>query len=224
MLRGMDSLTLLTLFGIAFTASHLGLPHPPLRSALRARLGENGYLSLYSLISFGTLLPLLYLWWGARHQGPLLWSLRSPAMTHVAELLVVLGFALMLAGAVRPAPSSIASRMQNRPIRVQGLNRVTRHPVSMGIMLWALAHLLVNGWASDVVFFGSMLLTALLGALHQDARKSVDPAYAELRARTSVLPDPRGLLGLDWVSALALLAGAAGAVVLRVFHSQLFSG
>lgn len=220
----MDPLLLIAVTGLLFLVTHIALPHPPLRSALVARLGANGYLGVYSLISFATFVPFVWVWWGARHQGAVLWMLRSPPITHTVELLLIIAFALIVGGVVRPAPASIATTLQHLPVEARGLTRVTRHPMMMGMGLWALAHLLVNGWLSDVLFFGIYALTALGGAWHQDWRKSSDPAYAAVVAQTSFWPNPRGLAGLDGRSWGALAGGAGLAVLLRVFHSQLFGG
>jgi uncharacterized membrane protein len=221
----MDPLFNIALFGGLFLLTHLALPHPPLRAALVGRLGGGGYLGLYSLISFATLIPLTVSWWGARHQGPALWMLRGGPVGHAVELIVLLGFGFMVGGTMRPAPASIATQMQGLPVVAQGLTRVTRHPLMMGISLWALGHLLVNGWLSDVLFFGTMLLTAILGAMHQDHRKAAaDPAYAAVVAETSFFPNPLRLTSLDARSWGALAIGVGVGLVLRVFHGTLFGG
>ena len=95
----------------------------------------------------------------------------------------------------------------------------------MGTSLWAFGHLLVNGWLTDVVFFGTMLLTALLGVWHQDHRKAAaDPAYATIVAETSFFPNPLRLGALDARSWGAVAAGVGLGLVLRVFHARLFGG
>lgn len=221
----MDPILLIAISGAAFLITHIALPHPPIRAALVARLGGGAYLGLYSLISFATFLPLTVGWWGARHQGPALWMLRGGPVGHAVELIVLLGFGFMVGGVVRPAPASIATSMQGLPVAARGLTRVTRHPLMTGISLWALGHLLVNGWLSDVLFFGTMLLTAILGAMHQDHRKAAaDPAYAAVVAETSFFPNPARLGALDARSWGALAVGVGVGLVLRIFHTSLFSG
>ena len=41
------------------------------------------------------------------------------------------------------------------------LNKV-RHPMLMGFMVWAVAHLLVNGDLAGIILFGGLLLWALI--------------------------------------------------------------
>ena len=221
----MDPILVIALFAGLFLVTHLALPHPPLRAALVARLGAGAYLGLYSLISFATLIPLTVSWWGARHQGPVLWMLRGGPVGHAVELIVLLGFGFMVAGTVRPAPSSIATTMQGLPMEARGLSQITRHPLMMGVSLWAAGHLVVNGWLTDVLFFGTMLLTGILGAMHQDHRKAAaNPAYAAVVAETSFFPNPLRLGALDAQSWGALAAGVGVGLVLRVFHAPLFGG
>lgn len=221
----MDPILLIAALGAAFLITHLALPHPPIRAALVARLGAGAYLGLYSAISFATLIPLTMSWWGARHQGPALWMLRGGPVGHLVELLVLLGFGFIIGGVVRPAPASIATTMQGLPVKVRGLAHVTRHPLMMGISLWALGHMLVNGWASDLLFFGTMLLTALLGAMHQDHRKAAaSPDYAEVIAQTSFFPNPLRVGAVDGRSWAGFAVGLGVGLVLRVFHTSLFSG
>jgi uncharacterized membrane protein len=221
----MDPIVVITLSAALFLITHLALPHPPLRAALVARLGGRGYLGLYSLISFATLIPLTVAWWGAQHQGPALWMLRGGPVGHAVELIVLLGFGFMASGVMRPAPASLATTLQGLPVRARGLTLVTRHPLMTGISLWAFGHLLVNGWLSDVLFFGTMLLTAILGAMHQDHRKAAaDPAYAAVVAETSFFPNPLRLGALDARSWGTLAVGVGVGLVLRVFHARLFGG
>jgi uncharacterized membrane protein len=41
------------------------------------------------------------------------------------------------------------------------IQRATKHPLLAAVKLWALAHLLANGTAADVVLFGSFLIWAV---------------------------------------------------------------
>lgn len=225
----MDPLHLLVLLWAAFIGGHLVLSHPPVRGPLRARLGANGFTSLYSAMALGLFVPLVYVWWTHRHQGPMLWMLRDvPGLRHGVELLVVLGFALETAGLFQPAPGSMAFSMAGRAPELRGVSTVTRHPLFVGMSLWAIGHLLMNGWATDVAFFGGFPLMTLVGCMHQDWRKArEEPGFKEILARTSLVPFAAALRGhpvrIDGQSALGLAVGATFAVVLRVYHARLFS-
>ena len=47
------------LLGLLFVGSHFGMSHAPVRSSLVARVGEGGFLGLYSLVSAATLVLLV---------------------------------------------------------------------------------------------------------------------------------------------------------------------
>ncbi|MEO5660781.1 MAG: NnrU family protein [Polaromonas sp.] len=115
------------------------------RSAMLRRLGEKRWKGLYallSLIGFGLVV------WGfglARQQPVQLWA--PPFfMRHVAWLLTLLSFVLLAAAYV--PRNAIKSRLH--------------HPMVLGVMLWAAAHLLANGNVAHVVLFGSFGVWAAL--------------------------------------------------------------
>ena len=98
----------------------------------------------------------------------------------------------------------------------------------MAFAVFALAHLIPNGYASDVAFFGGFAAFALIGAAHQDRRKQVagPPGYADFVAATPFFPftGARTLRGLRELSRVALVAGILLALALRFFHSSWFGG
>jgi uncharacterized membrane protein len=100
----------------------------------------------------------------------------------------------------------------------------------MGIALWALSHLLLNGFVTDVVFFGGMLAFSLAGAAHQDARKRAteDERLGQFFAESSFWPFAAISAGrnrviwreLPW---FALVIGAAAAVGIYALHPWAFA-
>lgn len=68
------------------------------------------------------------------------------AMRHVAALLMLLSFVLLTATYVP------GSRLKAK----------VRHPMVLGVKVWALAHLLANGTLADVLLFGGFLVWAVL--------------------------------------------------------------
>lgn len=210
-------------------ASHVAMSHPVVADPLRARLGAMGFQGVYSLVSMLFFAPLAWMWWFHPHAGALVWSLRTHAFaTHLAEALVVLGFAITSAGALASAPTSMTSSARGRDhLEVRGITGLTRHPVSMGIGLLAVGHLVENGWMGDIAFWGSLLGLAVFGTLHQDWRKRREwPAYDDFARRTTWLPVPKPstLTTLTGRAAAGLALGAAVAVVVRYFHAGLFGG
>jgi uncharacterized membrane protein len=224
----MSASTAIAFWGLGFAGGHLVLSSGPVRSPLVARLGDRGFQGLYSLFALGTFAGLCWTWWGARHAGSSLWMLRDvPAMTPLALVLSVLGFALIVASFFQP---SALGMVPGETVRATGLARITRHPLMMGLALWGISHLLMNGWASDVAFFGSLTALALLGAYHQDARKRAadDGTLATYFAESSVLPFAAAFTGraqvvaneLPWVG---IATGVVVAVVLYWLHPLLFA-
>jgi uncharacterized membrane protein len=99
----------------------------------------------------------------------------------------------------------------------------------MGVALWGLAHVLMSGGAGDVVFYGGLALFAVVGGLHQDARKQAldDGSLAAFYEETSVLPfgailAGRNKLVLSELSWPAVVLAAAAGIALFFFHDPLF--
>lgn len=199
----------------------------PVRTRLIARLGEKAFLGLYSLVALATLVPLVWVYFENRHAGGLVWNLvAAPGVRPIAMLLAVAGIALILPGVLHPSPA-LAGIKQAWGSR--GLTRITRHPLFTGIALWAVSHMLLNGFVTDLLFFGGLAVFALAGAAHQDARKRVtDPArLATFFAETSFWPFAAIVAGrnrLAWseVPWIALAVGAAIAVGIYALHPWIF--
>src|SRR3990172_6086235 len=123
----------------AFAGTHMVLSSLRVRTRLIARLGDKAFLGLYSLLAFATFVPLVWVYLGNRHAGGLAWNLAAvPGVRLLAMLLAVLGIAMIVAGVLQPSPV-LAGMKQAGGAR--GLTRITRHPLFMGISLWALSHL-----------------------------------------------------------------------------------
>jgi uncharacterized membrane protein len=217
---------------LAFAGSHLALSSRGWRAALHARLGENGFRSLYSLLALACFVPLVWIFAHAKHAGPLLWSTLGPAPLARALNGVLMALAgVLLVAALLPAsaaPSSMAA--SGAPRTPRGLLRVTRHPMLAAFGLFGVAHLLVNGALADVLFFGGWPLFAWIGARHQDARLRRDrPGYAAFADATSTVPfaaiaagRQRLVVGeLPWG---AIAGGLALVVALQWWHAALFGG
>lgn len=211
---------------LAFGASHVLLSGARLRPRLVARLGASGFLGLYSLIALATFVPLVWLYLANRHSGPLLWYLGSlPGMRWLVYLAMGAAFALVVGGVARPSPASLSP---GKP-EAAGVLRITRHPLFMGFGLFGLAHLLaavVN--AAELAFFGGFPLFAWIGCRHQDARKLAagDDGFRAFHAATVFWPfsAPGQVPAALREDAVAIAVGVVLAIVVRVFHPQLFGG
>ncbi len=221
------TLTLIVLFSVLFAVTHLVLSHGSIREGLVNKIGQWPFRGLYSLIAFLTLGPAAVLWWQNRHLGAVLWELPFWPERIIAGLLVLFGFFLFFQLLATPSPAS----MMPAKNEARGVLRITRHPMNMGITMWALAHLLANGTVGDVAFLGSFVVVGVLGPYHMDARlkKTKGEDFIEFCRQTSVIPfsailGRRNRLALDELSfPLALIAVVVFAA-LTFFHSRLFGG
>ena len=205
---------------LLFASSHMLLSSRNIRSRLVARLGDKGFLAAYSVIALAVFAALVYYYLTHRHAGPLLWSVpRSGAVEFALVFANVVGFVLIAAGVATPSPASVAGAPRDEP---GGVHRITRHAVFMGLGIVALAHAISNGWASDVAFFGGLVVFVLVGSRHQDRRKLAagDERFERFHAATAFIPfTGRGALrGLMELPPIPVVIGVAVALVARYLH------
>lgn len=223
----MTTTSAILLWTAAFGATHVGLASLRVRPRLVALLGQGGYLGLYSLVSLATFVPLVRTWLGSVHGGPLLWNLRDvPGVTAAGLLVSWLAFTMALASLVQPSPAALGPRIAPR---ARGLTRITRHPLFMNVGLWALAHVALNGFLHDVLFFGGVFAVGLIGCIHQDARKRVTEKglLDDFFAETSLLPfvavaGGRQELVLSELPWAGIAVGGAASWAIYHFHASLF--
>jgi uncharacterized membrane protein len=147
-------------------ASHVVPSAPGMRERLIGTFGRSGFYAGYSLLS---LLTLGLLIWAYRAAGPQDWLYTStPAARIVALLTMLLATFLVTARLTTRAPP-------DRPI---GIYRVTAVPGSLGVLLWALVHLLNLGEARAVVVFAGLAVMSLI-ALVKNLRVAA-PAYRKV--------------------------------------------
>ena len=221
----MDPALGVVLLWVAFTATHVGLSSLRVRPRVVGVLGEVGYIGLYSVVALGIFIPLIRLYFTSKHAGAQLWSLpRGPLLTWVIYAGMGLAFTLLVASFLRPSPGGVVPG-ETTP---RGVYRITRHPMVMAFVVFALFHLLPNGSTADVAFFGGFAAFALIGAAHQDQRKLVvgPPGYRSFYERTPFLPftGRETLAGLRELSPIAIVAGILVAAAIRYFHSSWFGG
>lgn len=215
----------IVLLWVAFAATHIALSSQRLRPRLVATLGEGPFAGVYSLIALATFVPLVWTYFAHKHAGPLLWSIPlGSALRWTIYVGMALAFLLMVAGLVRPSPASMVPG-DSTP---RGAQRFTRHPLFMGLGLFGLLHLVPNGNAADVAFFGGFPVFAAIGCWHQDQRKLAagPPGYREFVRETPFVPftGSATLQGIRELSPL-VIAGALGTTwLLRYFHPAWFGG
>lgn len=115
------------------------------RSAQIARIGENAWQGLYSLLSIAGFALIIWGYGQARLTPQVLWA-TPKGMAHLASLLTLIAFVLLAAAYV--PRNHLKARL--------------RHPMILAVKLWALAHLLANNTLADLLLFGAFLLWAVL--------------------------------------------------------------
>lgn len=201
-----------------FLGIHLLVAGTRARDAVTGTIGENAYMGLFSLASLGGIVWLVVAYNGAQAGGEneLVYDL-GVGVRHLAPLVVLLAFLLAVPGLLLPNPTSVRQvGAAARADAVKGVLAITRHPFLWGVALWAAMHLLANGDAASVLFFGTFLVLALLGTFSIDAkrRRKLGAAWDGFAARTSNLPFAALASGraklkwreiLDWRLAVAVV-------------------
>jgi uncharacterized membrane protein len=213
------------LLWLGFAGSHLLLSSMSVRQRLIGRLGELPFRGLYSLVALAFFVPLVRIYFRSKHSGPWLWAIAiGPVLTVLIYVGMGIAFTLLLSGLIRPSPASVVAGAA----KASGAFRITRHPVLMGFALFGLLHMIPNGSATDVAFFGGFVLFTLVGTWHQDQRKlaSGTPGFREFYAATPFLPFTGGhvLQAIREMGPLLIGAGVVVTVVVRYFHSSWFGG
>jgi uncharacterized membrane protein len=213
------------LLWLGFAGSHLFLSSLPVRRAMIARIGELPFRGLYSLVAFAFFIPLVGTYFSHKHAGPALWTVPfGPGLRWGMYVGMGIAFVLLVASFVRPSPAAV---VPGNPAP-RGVYRITRHPLMMGLVIFGLLHLLPNGHAADVAFFGGFVLFPLVGAAHQDRRKLVTDAgkFRDFYEATPFLPftGRSSLRGIRELLPTVAGLGIAVAVVVRHFHAAWFGG
>ncbi len=150
----------------------------PWRARTVARLGEKPWKGLYSLLSLAGFVLLVWGYGQARLDPTVLWG--SPRWTrHLAALLTLPAF-IFLAAAYVPG-NAIKAKL--------------KHPMVLGVKVWALSHLIANNTLADLLLFGGFLLWAVLNFRAARARDRANgTVYAPGRAVPTVITVVAGLV------------------------------
>lgn len=194
----------LAIAALAFAGFHM-VPSSQVRIWVVQRAGEPTYLIGFSIISVLTLVWLVIAFYDAP-RGAQLWF---PGATWVwiQAILMLFALALITGGLGRPNPSSIGQgRAVERVDVSRGIFAVTRHPVMWGIAVWAITHIISQPSLRALLFFGALLVVALLGSWRQEQRKAREwgEAWERWRAKTSFWPFAAILAGRNSLNVRAV--------------------
>ena len=215
-------------FGL-FAATHIGLGAPRVRRALVGHLGRWGFTGLFVLVAWVTLGTAVSSYAAHAGEGPAGLALGTSASARTA-LIAAIGMGLMLmSGAFAGyagSPYALGGESVRQP---RGLERVTRHPFFVGVVLLGAAHALLAPRLVGAVAMGSLALFAGVGAWFQDRKLLAlrGQSYADYLAATSSIPFAAIMAGrqrLVWgeLPFGTLLLGLALAWALRTVHAHLF--
>jgi uncharacterized membrane protein len=163
-----------------------------LRATLLARLGENRYAGMFSVLSVIGLAGLIYGYGAARSGGGnvALWS--AGAWAHWLAAIGMLPAVILLVGSLTvPNPGLVgAEKLLQRDEPARGILRVTRHPMLWAFALWAALHILPNGDLASLLLFGGILVVALNGmrSIERKRARSNPQDWPRFAAVTSALP------------------------------------
>jgi uncharacterized membrane protein len=171
---------------ILFLGIHLVPTLPGLRFAVVQRWGELRYKGAFSLVSLAGL-ALIIGGYAAATPGARLFEPSRSAIA-IAPYAMTLSFVLLAAANLR-----------------SHIRRVLRHPMLLGIAIWASVHLLANGDARGTLLFAGFLAYAavdLVSAVQRHATKLFAPT-----ARHDLI---------------AVVAGTIAALAVMALHRVLF--
>jgi uncharacterized membrane protein len=175
--------------GVLFVVAHLGVSSTPLRGVLVRTLGERGYLGVYSLIAVVTLVYLIVTFNGSSH-AQFLWA-PSSVLRGIAFAVMPIAFVFLLGGFMVRNPTAVGQEAGLATVgEGSGLLRITRHPFQWSVVLWASVHILANGDAASLIFFGSLGTLSLVGTFAIDAKKAraMAAAWSAFASVTSNVP------------------------------------
>jgi uncharacterized membrane protein len=129
---------------VLFFGTHaVSIVNPGWRDRMVARVGENRWQGLYSVIAL-TGLALIVWGFGLARKEMVVLYVPPVWLQHVTVVLMVFVFPLLLAAYL--------------PGRIQ---TTVKHPMLVATKTWAFAHLLANGTLADALLFGSFLVWAV---------------------------------------------------------------
>ncbi|MEG9862771.1 MAG: NnrU family protein [Parvularculales bacterium] len=142
---------------IIFFGVHLIPLFTNLKSFLQSKLGEYPYKGIFALISLAGLLMIIF---GYESGTNYHYSVYPNAYLYSTY---VMFFSLTFLVAA------------NLPTYIK---KITRHPMSLGIAVWAILHLAVNPDTYSIILFGSFLaysaVSALVSELRDEKKKASD--------------------------------------------------
>ena len=153
---------------VAFVVIHMAMSSNPIRTPMLARLGQNSFRLVYSVIT-----AVLFTWMITAYiQAPTLDVFEpSIAMKHVSFSAMGVACFFIVFGYTTSNPMAVGKQGKGAKTQAHGVLKITRHPVMWGTAIFALCHMLANGHLAALIFFGAIAFLAIAGANHIDNNK-----------------------------------------------------
>ena len=147
------------------------------RNQMIDRIGEVKWKGLYTIISLIGFIIMVIGYGQARQSTVVLWQ-PNDALIYIALVLNLIAF-IFLAGS---SPSNNAIRLK------------LKHPMILGVKVWALAHLLSNGTLVNFILFGAFLIWAVLDFRSARKRPILIPEKAIVSTKATVITIASGVI------------------------------
>jgi uncharacterized membrane protein len=216
---------------LMFGGTHIIGSSIPVRTFVIRRIGNLGFKGVYSLVALATFIPLCYFYFAHKHAGYLLYN-SGYSLQMLAQLFMLAALIILLQGLVSANPMTTYAELSSKSVSsAHGIQRITRHPQNLSFACFGLAHLLVNPYVGDWIFFGGFIVYGIVSAMHQDRRQFATGSeeVKQFLADTSAIPfaaimKGKQRFGLAEYYPPALVAAAVIFILLKLLHPVLFGG
>ncbi len=178
-------------------------------------------------------MALVTLIWAAREFGEALHvevRAQTEILRHITAAITPFACILAIAGvSTRNVTSVGGEELSPENAKACGIATVSRHPLTWGFALWALAHIAPNGDGESIICFGGFAVLAIVGMLHIDCRRreTMGSDWGPVALTTSAVPvlaHSRGRMEVDWkgIGLARLVRGIAFYAILVMGHEWAF--
>jgi len=147
------------------------------RNRMIDRIGEVKWKGSYTIISLLGFIIMVIGYGQARQETVVLWQ-PNTFLIYIALVLNLVAF-IFLAGS---SPSNNAIRLK------------LKHPMILGVKVWALAHLISNGTLVDLILFGAFLSWAVLDFRSARKRPILMPEKAVVSTKATLITIASGVI------------------------------
>jgi len=173
----------------------IGVHCLPMKVDTRTRLVDAMGLVPYKIaFAFVSLVGLALIMWG-RGAADIIDIWQPVGWLRYATVILMFPAVLLIVAAYSPDNS---------------IRRILGHPMTLGVELWAIAHLLVNGDLASIVFFGGFLLWSLVAFASASRRQPPRGGRAKIFndiivVSLAVVVYVAAIRGHEWIAGVALV-------------------